>query len=244
MSKVSTPLFRKRRGVTFIELIGVLVVAIIIIAGALALYSEANTSSRTNQLLVAIGALTGSVRALHANTANYGGALKNRNSGVQTGAPLEQVLVNANAIPPGLLITDDGGDFKINHAFGGEVNVQGFGQLFGIAASGLDQDICIRVSTESTAKASSGLRGVFVGNAFTNNNQARQVRDAADAVVAVSESQDSTTGGTVTDGSGVFVTTATTGLSTDASAYLPVSPTLADMACEEATDNMILWLFQ
>jgi hypothetical protein len=244
MSKVSTPLFRKRRGVTFIELIGVLVVAIIIIAGALALYSEANTSSRTNQLLVAIGALTGSVRALHANTANYGGALKNRNSGVQTGAPLEQVLVNANAIPPGLLITDNGGDFQINHAFGGEVNVQGFGQLFGIAASGLDQDICIRVSTESTAKASSGLRGVYVGDSTANNNISRQVKDAATLVVATSEDDDATTGGSVAEGEGIFVTTSTTGLSTAASAYLPVSPTLADLACKDVTNNMILWVFQ
>jgi hypothetical protein len=242
MSKVSTPLFRKRRGVTFIELIGVLVVAIIIIAGALALYSEANTSSRTNQLLVAIGALTGSVRALHANTANYGGEL--RNNAVRSNSDLEEVLVNANAIPPGLLITNDGGNVKISHAFGGEVNVQGYGQLFGVSASGLDQDICIRVSTESTAKASSGLRGVYVGDSTANNNISRQVKDAATLVVATSEDDDATTGGSVAEGEGIFVTTSTTGLSTAASAYLPVSPTLADLACKDVTNNMILWVFQ
>jgi hypothetical protein len=243
MSKVSTPLFRKRRGVTFIELIGVLVVAIIIIAGALALYSEANTSSRTNQMLVAVGALTGSVRALHANAANYGGEMRDTGA-IRSSVSLLNVLVNANAIPPGLLIVEAGDDFEVKHAFGGDVKVEGFGQLFGVAVEGLDQDICIRVSTESTAKASSGLRGVYVGDSTANNNISRQVKDAATLVVATSEDDDATTGGSVAEGEGIFVTTSTTGLSTAASAYLPVSPTLADLACKDVTNNMILWVFQ
>ena len=249
---MSKTLFRTRRGVTFIELIGVLVVAIIIIAGALALYSEANTSSRTNQLLVAVGALTGSVRALHANTANYGGSLDSSDSSVDTGVTLTTVLVNANAVPPGLLIqnisttvttTPVGGGAattttttapQINHAFGGKVDVIGFGQLFAITAESLDQDICIRVSTESTAKASSGLRGVFVGNSQST------AADAASEVTKISE-----TGGTpaaVVDTAGatagVFVSgTLTTG-------GLPIAPTDADAACDDASDNMIAWVFQ
>ena len=249
---MSKTLFRTRRGVTFIELIGVLVVAIIIIAGALALYSEANTSSRTNQLLVAVGALTGSVRALHANTANYGGSLDS-SSAVDSGVTLVQVLVNANAVPPGLLIQEISQTVtvppvppsttpttttqvfpQINHAFGGKVDVIGFGQLFAITAESLDQDICIRVSTESTAKASSGLRGVYVGN-----NQSTAA-DAASEVTKVSETGGTPPAVSSTAGSteGIFVSgTLTTG-------GLPIAPTDADSACDDASDNMIAWVFQ
>jgi Tfp pilus assembly protein PilE len=255
---MSKTLFRTRRGVTFIELIGVLVVAIIIIAGALALYSEANTSSRTNQLLVAVGALTGSVRALHANTANYGGSLDS-SSEVDTAVTLVEVLVNANAVPPGLLIQEISQTVtvppvppsttpttttqvfpQINHAFGGKVDVVGFGQLFAITAESLDQDICIRVSTESTAKASSGLRGVYVGNKATGRNA---TRDAASLVTQVSETVDQKDGGDVSAGEGIFVTTSTTGVTTG-KGFLPISPTLADTSCENSTDNRIVWVFQ
>ena len=250
---MSKTLFRTRRGVTFIELIGVLVVAIIIIAGALALYSEANTSSRTNQLLVAVGALTGSVRALHANTANYGGSLDS-SSAVDSGVTLVQVLVNANAVASG---SADSGNLtnrdgfllchpsttpttttqvfpQINHAFGGKVDVIGFGQLFAITAESLDQDICIRVSTESTAKASSGLRGVYVGN-----NQSTAA-DAASEVTKISETGGTPPAVSSTAGSteGIFVSgTLTTG-------GLPIAPTDADSACDDASDNMIAWVFQ
>lgn len=231
---------RTRRGVTFIELIGVLVVAIIIIAGALALYSEANTSSRTNQLLVAIGALTGSVRALHANAANYGGALKN-NKTVDSSENLVNVLVNANAVPPGLLITGDGSTatpYEINHAFGGNIRVRGVGQLFAIAAQSLDQDICIRVATESTAKSSSGLRGVYVGN-DNGGDDGNKLNNAIGRVTGVTER-----GGAAvppTAGQAVFIAATTTGLG---SGTLPISPAGADTACENASNNNIVWVFQ
>jgi hypothetical protein len=228
--------------VTFIELIGVLVVAIIIIAGALALYSEANTSSRTNQLLVAIGALTGSVRALHANAANYGGALKN-NKTVDSSENLVNVLVNANAVPPGLLITGDGSTatpYEINHAFGGNIRVRGVGQLFAIAAQSLDQDICIRVATESTAKASSGLRGVYVGN-DNGGDDGNKLNNAIGRVTGVTEDDGTPTAVPPTAGQAVFIAATTTGLG---SGTLPISPAGADTACENASNNNIVWVFQ
>jgi hypothetical protein len=232
---------RTRRGVTFIELIGVLVVAIIIIAGALALYSEANTSSRTNQLLVAIGALTGSVRALHANAANYGGGISDRNGSVDEMANLENVLVNANAVPPGLLITGEGTDdapYVINHAFGGAVRVKGAGQLFAVAAQGLDQDICIRVATESTAKASSGLRGVYVGNLNGGDNK-NKLKNGISSVTKASET--TTDPVAPSEGEGIFIGSTTTGIG---SGTLPISPAGADTACENASNNNIVWVFQ
>ena len=248
---MSKTLFRTRRGVTFIELIGVLVVAIIIIAGALALYSEANTSSRTNQLLVAVGALTGSVRALHANTANYGGGLDASDSSIDTTLSLVTVLVNANAVPPGLLILQDNvaavpatattpgtaasTTTTINHAFGGRVDVFGFGQLFAISAESLDQDICIRVSTESTAKASSGLRGVYVGN--------KQTTAALAASEVTKASETGTAPADPAAGEAVFTASnITSGDDTETS--LPIAPAQADTACEDASNNMIVWVFQ
>jgi Tfp pilus assembly protein PilE len=226
-----------RRGVTFIELIGVLVVAIIIIAGALALYSEANTSSRTNQLIVAVGALTGSVRALHANVANYGGG---------SGSPtdLAPVLVSANAVPPGMLITGSGASTQISHAFGGRIQVFGMGQLFSVSAQGLDEDICIRLSTESTAKASSGLRGAYI-TASTAETMA-DAGSAADEVVTavngsgvgvVAEASNASTGG-------IFVYGAQTGNVGAASAVIPIAPSAADAACATNDDNQVGWVFQ
>jgi hypothetical protein len=226
--------------VTFIELIGVLVVAIIIIAGALALYSEANTSSRTNQLLVAVGALTGSVRALHANAANYGGSISEQNGSVNSLASLENVLVNANAVPPGLLITSDGTNYTINHAFGGAVRVKGAGQLFAVAAQGLDQDICIRVATESTAKASSGLRGVYVGNNQGGDN-GNKLKNGVSGVTKISEKKGSAPVDPVA-GEGIFVGSTTTGAGSGGT--LPISPVDADTACEDDTNNNIIWVFQ
>ncbi|MDA7982217.1 MAG: hypothetical protein MPK06_05105 [Alphaproteobacteria bacterium] len=235
----------RRRGVTFIELIGVLVVAIIIIAGALALYSEANTSSRTNQLIVAIGALSGSVRALHANTANYGGEVRRTRI-----ANLASVVVSANAVPPGMLVTRSTGGggavrTEIRHAFGGHILVGGMEQNFVVAARNLDEDICIRLSTESTAKASSGLRGVFIvqdtnGPTPTNLYGLNAVADETKDIIDIAQGNSNAS---VAAGDATFGYTATTGNVSDTAATIPIAPAAAELACE-TTDNVLGWVYQ
>ena len=225
----------RRRGVTFIELIGVLVVAIIIIAGALALYSEANTSSRTNQLVVALGALTGSVRALHANVGRY-------SADASTYQNLLDVLVSANAVPPGMLVTGSAGDYIVRHAFGGHIFVYGVGQEFIITADELDEDICIRIATESTAKSSSGLQRVVIGG-----DSGHAVGTAApDSSVPGADlryaSLVNRSGATTTENNFYF-TYGTT--SAGSAAGLPISPNSADDACSAAANsNSISWLYQ
>ena len=238
-----------RRGATFIELIGVLVVAIIIIAGALALYSEANTSSRTNQLLVAVGALTGTTRALHANLGGwYGGEadiLPNGAVTITTMKNIIPILVNANAVPPGLLIETatnpsppPASHTIVKHAFGGEVRVDGFGQHFAVGALSLDTDICIRLATESSAKTSSGLRGMYVGN-----RKAEKYQQAVQVVTK--RAQKGASKGVLNRGEGRFLGSADENV-------LPIPPTSANTACshknanntEPVTNNMIIWVFQ
>ena len=250
-----------RRGVTFIELIGVLVVAIIIIAGALALYSEANTSSRTNQLLVAVGALTGTTRALHANLGGwYGGEANIQPNGAVTITTMKNIvptLVNANAVPPGLQITKPGtggssggggggggsggtssATATIKHAFGGEVRVDGFGQHFAVGALNLDTDICIRLATESSAKTSSGLRGMYVGN-----RKADKYQQAVQVVTK--RAQKGAQKGVLNRGEGRFLGSADENV-------LPIPPNSANTACshknannsDPVTNNMIIWVFQ
>ena len=217
-----------RKGVTFIELIGVLVVAIIIIAGALALYSEANTTSRTNQLLVAIGAISGAMRSLHANVASYGGSFA---------APRDTrpILISSNSVPPGMLIEVTGAIVTLKHAFGGNIVVAGAGQHFFVAATGLQRDICIRLATESTAKSSSGLRGVYVGptgNSLTANSA--HVKRIDDAINSNSRG--------VLDGTGgIFIPTVETNAGRT---NVPIAPNSADEACGTHSDRMVAWLLQ
>ena len=216
-------------GVTFIELIGVLVVAIIIIAGAIALYTEANTSSRTNQLLVAIGAISGAMRSLHANTATYGGSFA---------APRDTrpVIISSNSVPPGMLIEVKGAIVTLKHSFGGDIIVAGAGQHFFVAATGLQHDICIRLATESTAKSSSGLRGVYVGptgNSLTANSA--NVKRIEDAISSNSRGTlDSTTGS-------IFIPTIQTSAGPT---NVPIAPNSADQACGKNSNRMIAWLLQ
>ena len=216
-------------GVTFIELIGVLVVAIIIIAGAIALYTEANTSSRTNQLLVAIGAISGAMRSLHANTATYGGSFA---------APRDTrpVIISSNSVPPGMLIEVKGAIVTLKHSFGGDIIVAGAGQHFFVAATGLQHDICIRLATESTAKSSSGLRGVYVGptgNSLTANSA--NVKRIEDAISSNSRGTlDSTTGS-------IFIPTIQTSAGPT---NVPIAPNSADQACGNNNNRMIAWLLQ
>ena len=230
-------------GVTFIELIGVLVVAIVIIAGALALYSEANTSSRTNQLVVAIGGLAGSVRALHANVGHYGGEPVPKRV-----VDLRPVLISANAIPPGMLITESAGKkgnkIGIRHAFGGEMQALGMGQVFTIVAQGLDEDICIRLATESTAKASSGMRGAFI-----TRHKKERLRAAGKSASLVITAADSGIGPMVVEGrspttGGIFPFGSTTGDTSETSTATPISPAAADTACATSDDNQVGWVFQ
>jgi len=230
--------------VTFIELIGVLVVAIIIIAGALALYSEANTSSRTNQLVVALGALSGSVRALHANIGRYSpgsGSAQRRN--------LIDALVNANAVPPGMLVVDigaapnDGAEYRIQHAFGGGIFIYGWGQEFTITADMLDQDICIRVATESTAKASSGLQSIRIGrHSNTDPSVPPHPRrppnnlNLANGLVLYNGP------GRVRLRDSIFIYGSTTA---GVGAGLPITPVEAEQSCAQAANsNAITWLYQ
>ncbi|MGR4000526.1 MAG: hypothetical protein OD811_01845 [Alphaproteobacteria bacterium] len=231
----------RRRGVTFIELIGVLVVAIIIIAGALALYSEANTSSRTNQLIVAVGALSGSVRALHANTASYGGT-----ASPVAAADLVSVLVSANSVPPGMLVTGTGATARISHAFTGPVVVGGIEQNFMVAAGDLDEDICIRLSTESTAKASSGLRGVFIksdNTAPSSSNGWGLSTVAGEAVNIIDFSNGTGTHAATVAGTGYFIYSSASGATSASSLNIPIAPAAAELACA-ASDNYIGWVYQ
>ena len=218
-----------RRGVTFIELIGVLVVAVVIIAGALALYTEATTSSRTNQLLVAIGAISGAMRALHANTASYGGSFN---------APRDTrpVIISSNSVPPGMRIEVAGAIVTLKHAFGGDIVVAGAGQNFFIAATGLERDICIRLATESTAKSSSGLRGVYVGpTAGSLTANSRKVQRIEAAIASGSRGDLDAAAGSV------FIPTVQTSAG---ATNVPIAPNSADTACSTHPDRMVAWLLQ
>ncbi len=183
-----SPFFERsrQRGISLIEGILYLVLALSLVVGGIILFQNAQLSNRVTESARGIVSIASETRALFQNSSSFGAA----------DADLNGVLISAGAVP--LNFQADGG---IRHPWGGEVNVigspTGFGdQFFSIEMVGVPSDACIRIATVDAS--GQGTLGVGIA-AVTFGGGATLEIDAGPVDVAAAETNcNGATGLTVT----------------------------------------------
>lgn len=131
----------RQRGISLIEGILYLVLALSLVVGGIILFQNAQLSNRVTETARGVVAIASETRALFQNSSSFGAV----------DDPLNSVLISAGAVP--LNFQSDGG---IRHPWGGVVSVVGSptavggvggDQTFSIDLDDIPNDACIRIST-------------------------------------------------------------------------------------------------
>ena len=183
---------RRRRGISLLETIGVLVAAIIILSGAAALAHRAYNDHRVNAAIADLPVLVDLTRE---TGAQFGGAYREASmlhdifaapkaTAPSTGArvgrlPPLSLSLEISATPTPITAAN----YTLTHNVGGtsgtvhiggvtaSSNTQaGFGSWFHISYTELRQQDCLRLLLESPAHAQSGLLGIVVSGAYNAAN--------------------------------------------------------------------------
>jgi prepilin-type N-terminal cleavage/methylation domain-containing protein len=120
-----------QRGFSLIELMLVLGIIAVLVIGLFALFSQADTSARTSELIKGVAGLNANIRSLY-----------NSQSGYDTGDMIP-TLVKANAVPSNWVKGN-----TLQHGFGGTVTVTGNSSTFSIATDHIPNEVCIRFLSE------------------------------------------------------------------------------------------------
>ncbi len=183
---------RRRRGISLLETIGVLVAAIIILSGAAALAHRAYNDHRVNAAIADLPVLVDLTRE---TGAQFGGAYREASmlhdifaapkaTAPSTGArvgrlPPLSLSLEISATPTPITAAN----YTLTHNVGGtsgtvhiggvtaSSNTQaGFGSWFHISYTELRQQDCLRLLLESPTHAQSGLLGIVVSGAYNAAN--------------------------------------------------------------------------
>jgi prepilin-type N-terminal cleavage/methylation domain-containing protein len=123
---------KKQAGVTLIEISAALVIAGLVIAGALAMFNSADMSQKSNQMLTDIAGMRIAVRGLYAAAGGYGTT------------SLNPVLIASRKLPGSLSVS---GTDTINHSLGGTVIVTGTTSGFKIVLTNIPKEVCMNLAT-------------------------------------------------------------------------------------------------
>jgi len=134
---------RLQSGFTLLEMIAVIALGAVLIAGALKLFNS--STSKSNSLAMAID-----LNALRTNTQS----LYNGQGGYGTGV-LNQTLITASQVPTDLTVSGS----SITTSNGGAFTITGATNAFTIALSNLPSDVC----SSMVANSSTGWKSVQVG---------------------------------------------------------------------------------
>lgn len=176
----------RQRGISLIEGILYLVLALSLVVGGIILFQNAQLSNRVTETARGVVAIASETRALYQNSTSFGAA----------DGDLNGVLINAGAVP--LNFQGDGG---IRHPWGGDVNVigspTGFGeQFFAIELVGVPTDACIRIATVDGS--GQGTLGVGIAAVEFGGGTTLAIEDGPIDVAAAETNCDGATGLTVT----------------------------------------------
>jgi len=139
---------KRQAGISLLEATATLLIGGIVIAGALALWGNADSSQQSNQIQSDLSALRGAVKGLYSGQGGYG--TSNLNS----------VLKNAKKIPSDLAV-DSSTPPVITHGMNGTVTVTGATANYTIALTNIPTDVCVTLLTGANA----GWSSVQVGSA-------------------------------------------------------------------------------
>lgn len=155
----------RKRGVTLIEAVLYISIALALIVGGLVFFQQASLAQRTNSAVRSISAIASEVRGLYQQSSNFAGLT-------------EGTLISAGAVPSSLI-----NGAALQNEWGGAVVVAPNGAQTNFAASqgftvvyrGVPREACVRLTTADvtgTGRVGSGIRGVhFVtpGTAFAGD---------------------------------------------------------------------------
>lgn len=239
----------RRAGFTLLECIGFLTVATIIIAGTIGVYEQAQTAVRTNQFIIAVGLLSISARALHANIGSYGGTDSSSDS-------MTELLVNANLVQQGLAIDTATGAVNLSTLLGGGVELYADGseqgRYFWIEAGGIADDVCINILTKSISAGFNGLQFLMIYNTDVYDPASLNISGIAETTPVSGSSSGGRRTGTTADvyvrGKATVSGGRTSGFGGFSYSTYPISPRQADDSCVGDSDgtgvgNSILWVY-
>jgi Tfp pilus assembly protein PilW len=139
----------RQRGISLIEGILYLVLALSLVVGGIVLFQNAQTSNRVTEAARGIVTLASETRALHQNARDFG-----------TAADITPALINAGAVPSNFL--NGAAPTEIVHPWGGQVTVEGDGQQFSITLAGVPSDACVRLTPVDTR--GQGIAGIGIAS--------------------------------------------------------------------------------
>ena len=150
---IITPLANngRQRGITMIEFILYLILALAVVIGGIVTYQSGLLSSRVNDVTRGLVSISSETRGLHQNASTYGSAVV-----------LNAALINAGVIPSTFLGATAP---SIRHPFNGDMTVTGQDQEFTITLADVPTNACIRITsvdTRGNGVAGIGITGVSI----------------------------------------------------------------------------------
>lgn len=122
----------RQRGISLIEGILYLVLALSVVLGGIAVFQNAQLSNRVTEAARGVVSISSETRALHQNARDFGTA------------DLTASLVSAGAVPSNF---QDNTGTAIRHPWGGNVVVTGADQQFTVELEDVPSDACVRLAT-------------------------------------------------------------------------------------------------
>ena len=124
-------------GVTLLELIAALAIISVIIIGALALYTSAQTSQASTQMVQDTTSIRSAVKVLYQGQGTFGTVV------------LNDQLVAAKRVPTTIKMDTSTTPDTLTHGLNGTIVVTGAGATFTVALSNIPPEVCIPLLTTS-----------------------------------------------------------------------------------------------
>ena len=126
---------RRQAGLTLIETLVALVIAALVVGGALAAFGGASSTHTTTQMTSDLNAIRAATKSLYFGQGGYGTAA------------MTEVLINGKKIPTTMTISGTAPSRVVTHSLNGAVVVTGANAQFTISAAAIPTDICIGLAT-------------------------------------------------------------------------------------------------
>lgn len=140
-----------QRGISLIEAVLYLVIALAVIVGGIIFFQQAQLSNKVTDMARISVSLSSEIRALYDNQRTFGTE------------DMTEALVMAGAVPSNLVSsTGDGTNTAILHPFGSLLSITGTGDQFSIRFDNMREDACVRLGL--LGESSSGPLGIGIAS--------------------------------------------------------------------------------
>lgn len=143
----------RRRGVTLIEGVLFLILAMSVIVGGIVFFQQATLANRVNDTARATVAIVAETRSMYSSQRDYGADVD-----------ITTAVLNSGGVPSNFL---NNGGTSIRHPWGGTVIVAGNDQTFRLVLSELASEACVRLASVDSAglgTLGTGITGIAIAN--------------------------------------------------------------------------------